>query len=226
MNLTNGHMFNVVLWFQAIIISITILFLIIIFIFKNNYLFILTLLGIIAYWSQYSGINFYIFKQLSFHYCYTFGRFAEAFPNAVTGFMFAWFDILNILKTKNIRSIFLSIIILFLISKYNIFSELNTFKYAGLRLNIAAICIFFIFSLISFKINSKILNNIILQITNYTAGIYFTHVLIGRGYLANSLLLVKNGTILGCILIYIISFIICFIGEKVFKKTKFKHLFV
>ena len=219
-------MFNVVLWFQAIIISMTFIFLIIIFIFKKHYLFILTLLGIIAYWSQYSETNFYFFKQLSVHYRCTFGRFAEAFPNAVTGFIFAWFDILNILKAKNKISIFYSIIVLIMISKYNIFSEFNTFKYDGLRLNIAAICIFFIFSLTSFKISSKILNKIILQITNYTAGIYFIHVLIGRGYLAKSLILVKNGNILGCILIYIISYIICCIGEKLFRKTKFKHLFV
>lgn len=225
-NLTNGHIFDVVLWFQNILILETILFLIVIYIFKNNHLFILTLLGIICYLLQYTGANYKIFNKLSHHNRLTFGRFVEAFPNALTGFLLSWKDILNKLQKKKNLTIFYSLIVLFLITKYKVFSDLKTFKYAGIRLNIAAICIFFIFSLISFQIKIKLINKIILQLTSYTPGIYFTHVLIGKGYLGKSINLVKKGTILGCAIIYLISYTISFIGATIFKKTKFKNLFV
>ena len=226
-NLLNGHIFNVVLWFQNILILVTFIFLIIIYAFKRYYLFILILLGIIAYLFQYSGANYYFFnKYFSVHYRLTFGRFAEAFPNAVTGFIFASTDILNNLKKKKILTIFYSLLILIIITKYNIFNEIKTFKYGGIRLNIAASCIFLIFSLISFKIRGKFINNIILQFTKYTAGIYFTHYLIGKVILYKSIKLIEDGTIKGCALVYLISYIVCFIGANIFKKTKFRHLFI
>lgn len=225
-NLTNGHIFDIVLWFQNILIITTLLFLLIIYIFKDNYLFILALLGILAYFLQYTETNYNIFNKLSIHYRLTFGRFAEAFPNALTGFILASLDILNKLKKYNKLTIFYSIIVLFMITKYNIFSDLKTFKYGGIRLNCASTCIFFIFTLINFKIKSNLITKIVLQLTNYTPGIYFTHYLIGKGYLGMSIIYVKNGTILGCVIIYIISYVISFIGANLLKKTKLKHLFV
>lgn len=225
-NLINGHIIDVVLWFQNILILTTFLFLIVIYTFKSNHLFILTLLGIFAYLLQYTGTNYKIFIKLSVHYRLTFGRFAEAFPNALAGFIISYTDILSKLKKNKYYTIFYSLIVFILITKYDIFSDLKTFKYAGLRLTIGAICIFLIFSLISFNIKINLINNIILQLTNYTAGIYFTHFIIGKGYLGKSIKLVKKGTILGCVIIYIICYIISFIGATIFKKTKFKHLFV
>lgn len=227
-NLTNGHIFDIVLWFQNILILTTFLFLLIIFIFKSNHLFALSLIGIIAYLLEYTGTNYKIFFKLTPHYRLTFGRFAEAIPHSFTGFFLASLDIINKIKIKQNKNliVFYSLIILIMITKFDIFSQLKTFKYGGVRLNIASTCIFFIFSLTNFKFRNKIINKIILQLTNYTAGIYFTHVLIGKGYLARSIVYVKNETLLGCIIIYIISYIISFIGANVFKNTKIKHLFV
>ena len=65
-----------------------------------------------------------------------------------------------------------------------------------------------------------------MQITKYTGGIYFTHYLIGKGYLCTSIYYVKKGTFLGCIFIYLISYFVSLIGNKIFGKTKFKHLFI
>lgn len=227
-NLTNGHIFDVVLWFQMILILTTFLFLLIIFIFKKNYLFILSLIGLIAYLLEYTGTNYLIFNKLTVHYRLTFGRFAEAIPHAFTGFFLASIDILNKIKIRQNKNliVFYSLIILIMITKFDIFSNLKTFKYGGVRLNIASICIFLMFSLTNFKFRNKKINKIILQLTNYTAGIYFTHVLIGKGYIAKTIVYVKNGTLLGCIIIYITSYIISFIGANIFKNSKFKNLFV
>lgn len=225
-NIMNGHIFLVPLWFQNILILLTLIFTIIIFSFKNAYIYFLHLLSSLAIISQYSSFNYTFFhKHFSKDSYLSLGRFAEAFPNAVIGFSLAKYDIMNIIKNNRIIS-FYSFIILIIISKYNIFSDLKTFKYAGIRLNVAAICIFIIFSLIPLqKIKNKFLINGIIKLTNYTAGIYFIHVLFGKGYLCNLLLIVKRGTLLGCLFVYFISYCTCSMGSKLLGKTKFRHLF-
>ena len=226
-NLLNGHIFIVALWFQVILILTTITFLIIIFIFKNNYLFLLKLLAIIAYILQYSGINYkFFYKKTTFHFRLTFGRFAEAIPIAVTGFILASLQIMAKIKHAKREIIFFSLIIIIIITKYNIFSQLKSFKYGGLRLNIAAICIFLFFSLLQFEIiKCNIIIKIIKQLSNYTGGVYFTHYLIGSGYFFTSLLSINPRTIIGCFKIYVVSYLICLIGAKIFKNTRLRHLF-
>ena len=59
---------------------------------------------------------------------------------------------------------------------FNSIPELKTFKYGGIRLNIAASCIFFIFSLLPIeKIKNKTSIKLIKHITSYTGGIYYMH---------------------------------------------------
>ena len=227
-NLINGHIFNVVLWFQNILILQTIIFIIIIYLFRLNYILVFQILLIISYLLQYSGVNHKFFKKnFSTHSRSTYGRLVETIPHSITGFFLSSIDIMKLIKKKKINVFLVSIIILVIISKYEIFGELKSFKYGGIRLNIAAFCIFIIFSLLPSKIfNINLLNKFIMQITKYTGGIYFTHYLIGKGYLCRSIYYVKKGTFLGCIFIYLISYIVSLIGNKILGKTKFKHLFI
>ena len=221
-------MINVVLWFQNNLILSTIIFLIIIFIFKKNNLFILIILSIILYLIQYSGLNYsFFYNYTSLHFRLTFGRFAEVFPNGVSGFILASFDILKKSQIKRKEVIVLSLIILIVITKFKIFEEIKTFKYGGIRLNIAAICIFLFFSLLPFQmIKCKIIIIIIKQLSYYTGGVYFTHFLIGNGILVSKIFrFIKNNSILGCIKIYLISYLVSIIGTIIFKNSKFKHLF-
>ena len=226
-NLINGHILLVPLWFQNILILITLAFIIIIFLFKNNFIIIFHILGILAIVSQYSEFNYNFFKKkFDVHTRLTYGRFAESFPNAVIGFSLAHYEFIRIIKNKKYILYYWSIILI-LITKYNIFSDLKTFKYGGIRLSIAANCIFIIFSLFPFqKLKNKYIINGFIKITNYTAGIYFTHYLIGKGYICKSILHIKYFNILGCIIIYIISYLISMIGSKLLGKTKFRHLFI
>lgn len=226
-NLLNGHICNLPLWFQSILILSTFSFLIIIFIFKKNYLLVLIIFAILSYISQYSGFNYNFFINYStIHFRLTFGRFAEAIPNAVSGFTLASLEILNKGKKYKKKIIFFSLLIIIIISKYDIFSEVKSFKNGGLRLNIAAICIFLFFSLLPLEIiKCKIIIFIIKQISIYTGGVYFTHYLIGKVFLNKILTFIKNNSFLGCMKIYLISYIVCLIGRKIFKKTKFRHLF-
>ena len=225
-NLMNGHIFLVPLWFQNNLFLLTLVFTIIIFLFKNKYIYILNILSLLAIISQYSGFNYTFFTHHFQRHTYlSLGRFTEAFPNAFIGFFIAKFDLINNIEKKKIISLF-SFIILMIITKYNIFSNLKTFKYGGIRLNVAATCIFIIFSLLPFqKIKNKLLINGLIKITNYTAGIYFTHYLIGHEFFFELLLKDKRDTFLGCIIIYFVSYCASFIGSKLFRKTIFRHLF-
>lgn len=175
-------------------------------------------------------MNYKFFRNnFSIHYRLTLGRFAEGFPNAVTGFYIASKNLTKILRNNARITIINSIIILSFITKFNVFSDIKTFKYGGVRLNIASICIFFIFYLLPFRqIKNKFLINIIKQLTSYTGGIYFIHNLIGRGYILRkilSILEIKRKSLLECIIVFFISYIICFYGMKLYGRTKFRHLF-
>lgn len=89
-NLVNGHVFNCALWFQNILIQLTIIFSIVTLLFNNISMYILISLGILAYILQYTGLNYIFFKKnFRPHYRLTFGRFAEGVPNAVSGFYIA-----------------------------------------------------------------------------------------------------------------------------------------
>lgn len=122
----------------------------------------------------------------------------------------------------------ISLIIFIFINKYNIFTQLHkTFTYAGLRLNIGSTCIFLMFLLLPSELfKNKIIKKIIIQLTNYTGGIYFIHYLIGKGYLCRNITFIKKGTLFGCIIIYKICYLISFIGTKILGNTKLKHLFI
>ena len=211
-----GHILNVPLWY------------LIIFIFKKNSLIIFYYLLIICYILQYSGLNYYIIKKyLSIHAKLTFGRFIEAIPNEITGYTFAYFKIVDKLKYFRLKTILFSFAILIIISKYSVFDKLKTFKYGGIRLNIAASCIFIIFSLLPIeKIKNKASIKLIKHITRYTGGIYYMHYLVGNCFLIKKLLKSLNKTILGCIFIYLICYLISYLGIKISGKTKLKYIFI
>ena len=225
-NILNGHIFILALWFQNILILTTLVITIIVFFFKNEFLLIFQILMIISYIFQYSGYNYYFFKNyFSTNYYNTYGRFFDTFPNSLTGFFLAALNIPNKIQTHKIRNIIISLIVLVIISSNKFENNLLTFKYGGIRLNIASICIFLIFFFFpsSININIKFIKLIDI-ITNYTAGIYFVHYLLGKGYIMKFLLAKKIKTFFGCFLLYIFSFLVCILLDKLIGKTKLRHL--
>lgn len=65
---------------------------------------------------------------------------------------------------------------------------------------------------------------IIKIITGHTGGVYYLHMTV-NGYFKNYVKPIKNGTTQGCIIIYLICYIICFIGKMFFGKTILRNLF-
>ena len=217
-----GAKFHVIFWFQFYVLFLSNFFLIIALIFKNNFLFILQLILIICYALQYSAIVFYYFMTFKEREHQLMGVIVETMPIAVTGLTLASYNSINEIKEKK-KIIFVSIIIVFFIIKYDIFKSIRGILYPGIDLNVGAICFFICFSFITFKKQPRVLF-IINHITNYTGGIYYYHYLV-LYTLEKKISFIGNRYMFGGFIIYIICHFICFIGIRIFGKTKLKYLF-
>lgn len=215
-------------WFQYDLIIITIIFAIIIFFFRKNNLFVLYLLFFFCYFWQYSGYNMKLYKKIIMGK-ENFGRMAEVFPFAVTGFHIASMKILDMIKFHKYKTLFLSIFIFYICNKFDLFADVSKIRisYAGLVLNINSICIIFIFFLIPSKIieSTTFLKSFLKNLTNFTGGIFYLHWNIIK-YFQNIIYSIKEKNIFGCIIIYLICYFICLIGTCFFGKTRLKYLFI
>ena len=99
------------------------------------------------------------------------------------------------------------------------------FLYGGIKYYLDAICVFLLFSMFpSEKIKNKLVIKLIKTITRYTGGVYYLHIPVSR-YISHYSISVRNRTVKGCVNIYLTCYIICFIGNLVFGKTKLRNLF-
>ena len=224
--LLNGHIFIPALWFQNILILTTLIVSIIVFTFQNYCVLIFQIIMILSYVFQYSGMNNVFFrKHFKLFYYNTYGRMLETLPHSISGLFLATYNIPYKLRKHKFKTVIVSSFILILATTSQIDNQLLGFKYGGIRLNIAAICIFFIFFYSLFdKIKNKKIKNLIDNITNFTAGIYYSHYLIGKSYIMEFLLGRKIKTFFGILVIYSTTYFICFFLDKLIGNTKLKHL--
>jgi len=216
-----GLNFHIVFYYQFILIILTIAFTIISLLFHKNFVFIFLILLIIAYSFQYDYWNLYIFNQYSGVIKYSLGNILELLPFSVTGIAICHLNIITKLKALKELSIFFSLVIIFMIVKFDIFVRIKGFWYPGILLNIGGICIFIIFSLVSFQ--NKILIFVLKIITKFTGGIYYLHLII-YNILKTKIDLLKKRTFNGILIIYIINYIICYVGNKISYKIKLLKL--
>ena len=220
-----GNIYISQFWFQWDLIMITILFYVIIFIFKKYNLLFLQLLALFSYFLQYSGYNLRFYRTLKPENKECLGRLAESFPNTVTGFSFASLKVFDILNNYKIKTLIFSSLTFILLEKYSLFPKINGISYSGIDKNIRAISLILIFLLFpSDKITNTKVKRVLREFTNYTAGIFYLHNTVFL-YFRNFIEPIKSGTFFGCVIIYIIAYLFCFIGSKIAGKSKFKNLF-
>ena len=216
---------NGIFWFQWNLIILTTIFFILIYLSKKKYLFLIQILGCFGYFIQYSGYNKSFINYLRPEKRLALGGLSISIPFASTGFTFASFTIFNIIPNYKIQTLFFCLYIFYLLDNYSVFSELKYHIYTGIIFNIRAICLVFIFSLFpSNKITNTKIEKTIKNITNYTAGVYYLHLDINL-YYKNYINPIKNGSLFGIFIIYLICYLICFIGMQTFGNTKLKYLF-
>ena len=170
--LSNKYMYP--LWFNFDLIVITILFYVIIFIFRKHSLFIFQLLLLLSYVIQYSKYNFNNFFQKNPYYnVRSIKSIHTSIPFAVAGYTLGYYKVLDIIKKHKIKTFILAYITYNIIADYNIFSNINTTYYEGIDLNIKSICFILIFSLFPSSLaKDNIIRKFLIFITNYTGGIY------------------------------------------------------
>ena len=217
-----------VFWFQFYLIINTLLFIIISLLIREKYLFVIQHIYIVSYILKYSNINFNFFTQFNVIIQFSVGQIFEVMPMSVSGSIFAYSNILSIIKKKNYNKkvIYFSCITFFMIFKYDIFTNIIKIAFSGIIVDICSILLSTIFYLIPFNyIKSQGLKKIISNLTKYSQGIYSLHLVI-MAILEQKIKSIKNRVFPGGIYIYIFSYFISFIGEKLTRKTKLVYLFV
>ena len=222
--LTFGIKIYGIIWFNNILLLFIIFFTLISLIFKKKFLLIFQIISILVYAFDYSKYRPKITKSYTWIFL---GRVLGMFPISVTGLFLSSLNIISKLKidknrNKAILICFLNILFLF---KYDIFIINRGYVYRSILFNIAAINFFIFFSLVPFeKIKNKFVITFIKIITKYTGGIYYIHMIVKKN-LYKKIDLINNKTVYGCIIIYLISYFICFIGIIIFGKTIIRNLF-
>ena len=224
--LTGQRMHNV-FWFQCNLIATFILFSIIRFLTKStNYIFYVQFLGI-------SGSIYYSF-DLKYHffsskYLYEARTLFHDFPKVLfyTSVGITLASIINInIKIHRKKILFFAIFNFYLLRDFTILINEPFFYLRTFIIGSGSISLFLLFSMLPLDyISNQTINKIIKQITSYTGGVYYFHFKI-LDFLKNKLIIIKNGTLIGCFFNYIICYILCFFGIKLFGKTKLKYLFI
>ena len=210
-------------WFLFDMIMTNFIFIFIITLFRKNYLYYFEFLSIITYFFQYSGTNYKLWKFVK--KSFSLARISEFIPLAITGFILREYNILYILQKYKLNTSIISLVIFIFIENYEVFLNFVGGLYHGIKLNVLSLCIIFLFSLFSLERNTNnYLLNFIRILTNFTGGIFYLHQMV-HNYLMHIIIAIKKGTFQSLFLIYFFSYITCFLGTKIFWRTRVKYLF-
>ena len=214
---------NAPLWFIWEILVLTILFILIHFIFRKFTSIVLLILMIGAYVIQYSNVTYIFYTLQPYELYQNLGRLCEVLPLACAGYILADLKIMDKLEGKyriSIISLVLAAVCIFFVAY--IPTPFITFAYAGVKHLIVTVLLFVGFYIIPFdKLPNKV-TSVIKWLSGYTMGIYFMHWIVGR--CMNAVWLRYFGvekTLLETFVIFIACLIICVIIDLIpLKATK------
>ena len=213
-----GNGIHIVFWFLFNLIFITIFFLIIIFISKRRYLPILIIIGLLFYiflssnyykrYFSYDTILFFSIKKIPTAYIYS-----------LFGFIFFYLNNFVNLKQYRIKISFLSLFFFYLYLYDKHLLKIEAYFHMIRFLTCASAFIFFLI-LPLHEINV----NFIKIITSYSGGIYYLHTKVKK-LLEFFFKGMKSSSFTVCIINYLLCYLICLIGSKIFKKVSLRYLF-
>ena len=224
-----------IFWFLCNLLISFILLCIISFLFNNYFLLIIQFMGILG--AFYYSYHFY--NKLFIKYIDEIRSLIQDISKVLffssIGITLASTRSISFFKKDRKRTYFFCIYILYLM--HDFLTIINFFHYMRCALfGLGSTVLFIMFAIAPLEtIKSKKLIIIINYITNYSGGIYYLHMKV-KELLNNKILMIKNGTLSGCFLIYIICYFISFLGIKLLKtilyfsllflfiSTKFKNI--
>jgi hypothetical protein len=215
-----------IFWYLFNLIFISLFIVIIIFMFKKNciyILFLICLMIVILNYFNFINLKFSEYNRHPVHH--SIKPLSNTFIYATTGFYLASLDILNKISVYRIKLLLFLFLFLLYIKNFNLIIYKFPFLY-NILIDIVGICLILFFSLLPFdKIENFFIKTFFIHITYFTGGIYYLHPEV-KLIFKNGFISIYHGTFKGCILIYIISYFICFIGSKIFSKNSLKFLFI
>ena len=216
-----GKPINPVFWFQFCLLFWTIIFIILIFLFKHLYNYVLISLFAIILVLNYFGFSYLILKNYKGLYSVSI---TDLFYRNIFMFSGFYFGVQDFYQSN--FSIKIKIIAISLISIFIIKLSINKIKFDYISVQFIVNIIFIASSFFPFDfIKNKNIILIIKQITSYTGGVYYLHWQIRHKILKN-FILIKNADFMSCINNYILCYFFSFISFKIFKNTKLKYLFI
>ncbi|MDO4197504.1 MAG: acyltransferase [Erysipelotrichaceae bacterium] len=213
---------NSAMWFQFDLIIITALFCLIYSKDKKTGLVLTLIITALSIYLQISGINYSFFNGMIFELKYPLGRLAEMIPYATLGFLLKYFDILDTLKKHRYISIIVATILFIagFIIKWPTFSDFGYGGFTKLYLCIFPVIIAYLFP---FEYLTKGIKEILLKLCENTLGIYCMHILVAK-LIKVFLPVIYSETFIGCIIIYVVSYLISCIIKALF--TRSAHNFI
>ena len=227
-----GNGIYLIFWFQFNLIFISILFTIIVFISKDNYIFYLFIFGLLSFIFISSPFYRIFFSKYNEIASFSIKPLPETFLFSLIGFYCFSINIINKISKytdkiyNNKKKFIIILIILFYFSKENNeFHHYYPYLYYFSKILLCSL-LFIIFLIIPFdKIKNHIYIKIIKEIANYTGGIYYLHPKI-QSLLELFFEKMKSRTFFICIIVYLLCYLICFFGEKILKKSILRNLFI
>ena len=181
---------------------------------KKRYSVYLGLIGIFFYIFLHSYYFDLLFppKILLF---FTIRPIPRSYIYLLLGFFLFKFNLVFLFKKyiKFYISIILIVLYYFFINIYGKKEIFHIFK--------VVLCIYVFMAFLILPLNKN--ENIILIITSYTGGIYYLHNTMRK--IIEFLFNMKSQTLLICIINYLLCYIICLIGSKIFRNYYIRYLF-
>ena len=214
-----GHTINQTMWYQVDLIIITIIMLCIFGLCKEKTgIFLITILGVLSVYLQYSGWNVATFGNLPREISYPLGRITESVPFVIVGTLISHYNIEKILEKERWKMLIVLLAVIVTMFKVTIFVTPEGFQYSGMYnicMSSAMVMAFYLLPLAKLPEMGK---KVIEFVSKYTLGIYCIHRLIRNlmSYLLYPhIAIVTPGTFSECILIFIVSFIVVFLIGKI-----------
>lgn len=217
-----------IFWFQFNLIILSLFFAIILFASNKNGLMILIFIALFCFHIHLSGLVYNRLFTYTQFFRNNIGSLIELMPLSVNGCILNSIISVLIHEKYKIYFYFFFFWILFILFKYDIFIDKLGFRYPNVPLNIVSSSILFLFfkSLPFENIpRNKFIIFFIKYITQFTGGIYYTHTIVIDIFIKYSFSFIKRNYS-GSLIIYIICFSICFLGNKLFKNYRLKYLFL
>ncbi|ADL33149.1 acyltransferase [Butyrivibrio proteoclasticus B316] len=168
---------NPPLWFNFVLLILTILVFLLNKIPERKRTYLLVLLFIAAIFMQYSGINMMLFGKLRIELVYSLGRITEMIPYMIIGIFAQRY-------LHHIKGVFWipALISIAVIRYCGIFVNISekSFEYAGAEIMLVSTIIFGLFYQIDGEMIPIVIREVIKKLSSLTMGIYVLHVLVNE----------------------------------------------